>query len=247
MNFTDRTAIVTGAARGIGRAICRELAQKGCTIAFNYAHSRAQAEQLEAELKEMGVKARAYLADVTDYASVDAMVRQVKEEFGRIDYLINNAGITRDKLLLRMTEQDWDEVIDTNLKGVFTFSKAVTGIMMKARFGSILNLTSISGIVGMIGQTNYSASKAGMIGFTKALAREMASRNITVNALALGMIQTDMTTKLPEEYREKILASVPLARFGTVEEVARIVSFLISDDARYITGQVIQVDGGLAI
>jgi 3-oxoacyl-[acyl-carrier protein] reductase len=247
MDFKDRTAIVTGAARGIGRAICRELALRGCNIAFNYAHSAAQAEQLEGELKTQGVKARAYRTDASNVASVDSMVRQVKEEFGRIDYLVNNAGITRDKLLLRMTEQDWDEVLDTNLKGAFAFSKAVAGIMMRARFGSILNITSISGVVGMIGQANYSASKAGMIGFTKALAKELASRNITVNALALGLIQTDMTSALPEEYRAKILESIPLARLGTVEEVGRIASFLLSDDARYITGQIVQVDGGLAI
>ncbi len=247
MDFKDRTAIVTGAARGIGRAICQELALHGCNIAFNYAHSTAQAEQLEADLKEKGVKAHAYRADVADLASVDSMVRQVKEEYGRIDYLVNNAGITRDKLLIRMAERDWDEVIDTNLKGAYAFSKAVTGIMMRARFGSILNVTSISGIIGMVGQANYSASKAGLIGFTKALAKEMASRNITVNALALGLIQTDMTSTLPEEYRAKILESIPLARLGTVQEVGRIARFLLSDDARYITGQVIQVDGGLAI
>lgn len=245
--FKDRTAIVTGAARGIGRAISRELALRGCNIAFNYLHSDAQAGQLEEELRALTVKARAYKADASEVGSVDSMVHQVKEEFGRIDYLVNNAGITRDKLLLRMTEQDWDDVIDTNLKGAYAFSKAVAGVMMRARFGSILNITSISGIVGMIGQANYSASKAGLIGFTKALAKELASRNVTVNALALGLIQTDMTSMLPEEYRAKILESIPLGRLGTAEEVGRIAAFLLSDDARYITGQVVQVDGGLAI
>jgi 3-oxoacyl-[acyl-carrier protein] reductase len=246
-DFKDRTAIVTGAARGIGRAICCELALRGCDIAFNYVHSTAQAGQLEEELRARAVKARAYLADASDTASVDSMVRQVKEEFGRIDYLVNNAGVTRDKLLLRMSEQDWDVVLDTNLKGAYAFSKAVAGIMMRARFGSILNITSVSGIVGMTGQANYSASKAGLIGFTKALAKELASRNVTVNALALGMIQTDMTSALPEEYRAKILESIPLSRLGSVEEIGRIAAFLLSDDARYITGQVLQVDGGLAI
>ncbi len=247
MNLKDRTAIVTGGARGIGRAICCELAQCGCNIALNYAHSASQAEQLSAELAEKGVKACAYKVDVVDFAAAEGMVQEVKREFGRVDYLVNNAGITRDKLLLRMSEKDWDEVIDTNLKGAFNFSRAVTGVMMRARFGSILNITSVSGIVGMIGQTNYSASKAGLIGFTKALAKEVASRGVTVNALALGLIETEMSLSMGEEYRSKILASIPLGRMGTAEEVARITAFLLSDDARYITGQVFQADGGLAM
>jgi len=171
----------------------------------------------------------------------------VREEFGGIDYLVNNAGIVRDGLILRMTEQDWDEVIAANLKGAFNISKAAIGAMMKARFGSIVNITSVSGLVGMAGQANYSASKAGLIGLTKALAKEMASRNITVNAVALGFIDTDMIRSLREEYRARILASIPLGRLGAAEEIARVVSFLLSDDARYITGQVIQVDGGLAM
>jgi 3-oxoacyl-[acyl-carrier protein] reductase len=247
MSFRDKTAIVTGAARGIGRAIALELARRGCNIAFNYIHSVAQAEHLAGELTEMGRRARPYQADAASLSSVTAMVKQVKEEFGQIDYLVNNAGIIRDRLILRMSEQEWDEVLDTNLKGTFNFSKAVVGAMMKARSGSIVNITSISGLVGMAGQTNYSASKAGMIGFTKALAKEVASRSITVNALALGLIDTEMTRPLPDDYKAKMLEAIPLGRFGTVEEVARMAAFLLSDDCRYITGQVIQVDGGLVM
>ena len=247
MSFQGRTAIVTGAARGIGRGICLELARRGCNIAFNYAHSAAQAEELVKELAALGAKAKAHEVNVANYASVEIMVKQVRDDFGCIDYLVNNAGITRDRLILRMTEQDWDEVMGVNLKGAFNFSKSVLGQMVRARFGSILNITSISGMVGMAGQANYSSSKAGLIGLTKALSREVGSRNITVNALALGFVQTDMTQGLPDEYREKILASIPLGRFGTVDEVARIAAFLLSDDSRYITGQVITADGGLAM
>ena len=247
MTFAGKTAIVTGGARGIGRAICLELGRQGCNIAFNYAHSAHQAETLVTELKLLGRKARAFAVDVSDCGGVESMVAEVRREFGRIDCLVNNAGIIRDRLLLAMKENDWDDVIATNLKGVFNFSKPVISLMLRARSGAILNITSISGMVGMAGQTNYAASKAGIIGFTKALAKEVASRNITVNALALGLVATDMTASLPEKYREKALEMIPLGRFGTPAEIGSIAAFLLSDAAQYITGQVIQVDGGLAM
>jgi 3-oxoacyl-[acyl-carrier protein] reductase len=247
VKFKGHVAIVTGAARGIGRSISLELARQGCNIAFNYRSNSFQADQLSARLTEMGVGVFSLQSKVEDFDAANAMVQEVRARFGGVHYLINNAGVIKDKLILRMSENDWDEVVDTNLKGAFNFCKAVAPAMVKARAGSILNITSISGIVGSSGQANYSASKAGLIGLTKSLARELASRNITVNALALGFIDTEMTSSLDEEYRSRILKEIPLGRFGSAEEVARIASFLLSDEARYITGQVMQVDGGLAI
>jgi 3-oxoacyl-[acyl-carrier protein] reductase len=245
--FEGRTAIVTGGSRGIGRAIVKELAERGANVAFSFSKNKELADQLAAEIEAAGRRALAFQADVTDAAAAEKMVRSVKSELGSVDYLVNNAGITRDKLIMMMSEDDWDAVLDTNLKGVFNVTKPAVALMVRQRRGAILNIASISGVVGMAGQTNYSASKAGLIGFTRALAKEIARRSITVNALALGLIETDMTIALAEEYKQKMLEQIPLGRYGTVEEVARIAVFLLSDDARYITGQVIQADGGLAI
>lgn len=246
--FDGRSAIVTGGTRGIGKAIVLELAHRGANVAFNYSKSADEAEKLRAEVEGLGVKAFAAQCNVANTEAAAEFVGQVKEAFGTVDLLVNNAGITRDQLILRMKEEDWDSVIDTNLKGAWNFAKAVLRPMMRnENGGSILNISSISGVVGMLGQSNYSASKAGMIGLTKSLAKEVATRKITVNALALGLIETEMASEMNAEYREKILAQIPLGRLGNVQEVADLACFMLSDSARYITGQVIQADGGLAM
>jgi 3-oxoacyl-[acyl-carrier protein] reductase len=239
--------IVTGATRGIGRAIALEAARHGANIAFNFLKSEQRAEELKREFETLGVKVMAFKTDVGDLKAVREMVNAVKGGFGRIDGLVNNAGLTRDKLLVMMSEEDWSEVIRTNLTGAFNFARAAAFMMMKAKRGAILNVTSVSGLAGMAGQVNYSAAKAGLIGMTKAMAKELGRLGVRVNALALGFVETDMTAALPAENRAAALNLIPLGRFGTVEDVAPVAAFLLSDAAAYITGAVIQVDGGLAM
>lgn len=245
MGFEGKIALVTGGARGIGRAICETLASRGADIVIADLQTEL-AEQTAAELTESTQKqVLAVSVNVADPASVNSMVEKAMQKFGRIDILVNNAGITRDKLVLRMEEEDWDLVIDVNLKGAFNCSKAVFRPMMRQRYGRIVNMSSVSGQAGQTGQANYSASKAGLIGLTKALAREFASRNITVNAVAPGFVPTTLTQDLPSELKEFMLKATPLGRMGTPQEIAYAVAFLASDEAGYITGQVLAVDGGM--
>ncbi|NLW24182.1 MAG: 3-oxoacyl-[acyl-carrier-protein] reductase [Clostridia bacterium] len=243
--FAGQVALVTGASRGIGRAIALELAKKGAKVAVNYAGSQDKALEVVKEIESFGGEAIAVQADVSDNTQVTQMIKTVEEKLGPINILVNNAGINRDNLLMRLKEEDWDQVMATNLKGVFNCTKAVIRVMMKERKGKIINISSVVGLSGNIGQSNYAASKAGIIGFTKAMAQELASRNIQVNAVAPGFITTDMTQQLTSEMQEQILNRIPLKRFGKPEDVANAVSFLASPAADYITGQVLCVDGGM--
>ena len=247
MLLEGKCALVTGASRGIGRAIALTLASEGAKVAINYAGNQAKAEEVKAEIEKNGGEAIVVKANVADAADVDAMVKTVHEAFGRIDILVNNAGITRDGLLMRMKEEDFDAVIDTNLKGIFHCTKAVSRIMMKQRSGRIVNMASVVGLIGNAGQTNYAAAKAGVIGFSKSAAKELASRGITVNTVAPGCINTDMTAVLPDKVKEGMLATIPLNRIGEPEDVANAVLFLVSDLASYITGQNVDVDGGMVM
>ena len=247
MLLTDKTAVVTGGSRGIGRAIAVSLAAEGAKVAVIYAGNAAAAEETLSLIKEQGGEAVAMQCDVADDAAVSDMINAVKEQFGSVDILVNNAGITRDGLLMRMKEGDWQAVLDTNLTGVFHCTKAVTKLMMKQRSGAIINITSVVGQTGNAGQANYAAAKAGMIGFTKSVAKELASRGIRVNAVAPGCIDTDMTAVLSDAVKEDMLKSIPLGRVAQPEEVAKAVVFLASDNASYITGQVLNVDGGMVM
>ena len=247
MLLDGKTALVTGASRGIGRAIALCLAAEGARVAINYAGNVKAAEEVKAAVEAAGGAAILCQADISDSAAVEAMVANVVKEFGTIDILVNNAGITRDTLLMRMKDEDFAKVLDTNLKGVFYCTKAVSKLMMKKRSGRIVNMASVVGLVGNAGQTNYAAAKAGVIGFSKSAAKELASRGITVNVVAPGFIGTDMTAGLPESVKEKMLTDIPLGRMGEPEDVASAVLFLASDQASYITGQVVNVDGGMVM
>lgn len=247
MKLEGLCALVTGASRGIGREIALELARQGANVAVNYVGNEAKARETVEEIEKMGRKAFAVKADVSSADEVSEMVKKTIAEFGRLDILVNNAGITKDNLLMRMKEEEWDAVIDTNLKGVFLCTKAVTRQMMKQRKGRIINIASIVGVSGNAGQANYVAAKAGVIGLTKTTARELASRGITVNAVAPGFISTDMTDQLSEEIKAGMLKQIPLGRFGEPGDVAKMVAFLASDDADYITGQTIHIDGGMVM
>lgn len=247
MRLKGKIALVTGGGRGMGRAISLALAQEGAKVCVNYFHSKDAAEEVVKRIKENGGEAISYRADVSKLEEVNGMVEEVNKRFGRIDILINNAGLNIDKYLMIMNEEEWDKVIDVNLKGAFNCSKAVSRIMIGQRSGNIVNISSVSAISGTAGQTNYSAAKGGMISFTKSLARELAPFGIRVNALAPGLIETEMVKKMPKEMLDQVLEMTPLKRVGTPEEVARVVTFLVSDEAGYITGQVIRIDGGLSM
>lgn len=246
-DLTGKTAIITGASRGIGAEIARKLATAGAKVVVNYSGSQEKAEAVVEEIKADGGEAIAVKANVSDAEAVKALVDEAMQAFGSVDILVNNAGITRDNLMMRMKDDEWDDVINTNLKGVFICTKAVTRQMMKQRAGRIINIASIVGVMGNAGQANYVAAKAGVIGLTKTTARELASRNITANAVAPGFITTDMTDKLGEDIQKTMLSQIPLGRFGKPEEVAKAVLFLASDDSSYMTGQTLHLDGGMVM
>ncbi len=247
MNLEGRVALVTGASRGIGRAVALEVSRQGATVVVNYAGNAAAAEETAAAIRETGAEAMVFQADVSSQEQVDAMVKTVLQKYQRLDILVNNAGITRDNLLPRIREEDWDAVLNVNLKGAYNCARAVMRPMLKARWGRIINISSVVGLTGNAGQANYAAAKAGLLGFTKSLARELGSRNITVNAVAPGYIDTDMTAGLSEENKSSLLERVALGRLGKPEEIASVVAFLASEGAGYITGQVIVVDGGMVM
>jgi 3-oxoacyl-[acyl-carrier protein] reductase len=247
MDFTDKVAVITGSSRGIGRAIALRLAEGGAKVVINYRGNEAAANDVLAQISANGRQAIAVQADVSQVAEAQALIDAAKKAFGRIDILVNNAGTTRDTLLMRMSEEDWDVVIDTNLKGTFNCIKAVSRQMMRQRYGRIVNVTSVAGIAGNPGQANYASAKAGLIGLTKTVAKELGSRGITCNAIAPGFVPTDLTASLPEDLVELAIERTPLGRMGTPENMAAAVAFLASDEASFITGQVLAVDGGLAI
>ena len=245
--MAERIAVVTGGSRGIGRAVALRLAKDGAKVIITYVRGKEAADEVIETIKSNGGEAFAYQFDVSDYEATQTAFADILDKFGKVDYLINNAGITRDALLMRMKEEDWDKVIAVNLKGAFNCIKAVVRPMLKQKFGRIVNITSVVAFMGNVGQANYVASKAGLVGLTKALARELAPKGVTVNAVAPGFIETDMTAVLPEKIKEYMLKLIPLGRFGQPEEVAEAVAFLVSDKAAYITGQVIHVNGGMYI
>lgn len=247
MKLEGKVALVTGASRGIGRAVALKLAAEGAKVAINFAGNLAKAEEVKSIIESNGGEALLVQGNVADFETVNEIVKKIVDAWGRLDILVNNAGITRDNLLLKMSESDFDEVIATNLKGVFNCTKAVTKLMMKQRTGRIVNMSSVVALMGNAGQANYAAAKAGIIGFTKSAAKEFAPRGITVNAIAPGFIGTDMTNAIPEKIKDEMSKNIPLGRFGNPEDVANAVMFFVSEDAAYITGQVICVDGGMAI